>query len=108
MNGPPETELSPQRVRELVDAGAALIDVRTPDERNAAHIEGSRHIELEKVSSEADSINRDVPVVFYCKVGARSAMATDAFRVAGYEAYNLAGGINGWVEMGLPVTGGSA
>jgi rhodanese-related sulfurtransferase len=107
MTGAPETELSPQRVQELVEAGAELIDVRTPEERSAAHIEGSRHIELEKVSGEAGSIDSDVPVVFYCKVGARSAMATEAFRAAGYDAYNLAGGINGWVEMGLPVNGGS-
>ena len=106
MTEAPETELSPQRASDLVEGGAALIDVRTPEERAVARIQGSRHIQLEQVAGEAESIDRDRPVVFYCKVGARSAMATEAFRAAGYEAYNLAGGINGWIKMGLPVSDG--
>jgi rhodanese-related sulfurtransferase len=107
MTGAPETELSPQQAKELVEAGAELIDVRRDDEREAARIEGSRHVALELVAGQAESIDRDKPVVFYCKVGARSAMAVDAFRAAGYDAYNLAGGINGWIEMGLPVAAGA-
>jgi rhodanese-related sulfurtransferase len=106
MFGPPETEVSPQRAKELVEGGASLIDVRTSEERDGSHIEGSRHIALEQVSGAAETIDRDAPVVFYCKVGARSAMATEAFRAAGYEAYNLAGGIHGWAEAGLTVKEG--
>jgi rhodanese-related sulfurtransferase len=39
-------------------------------------------------------------VVFYCRTGNRSSMAVDAFREAGYEAYNLAGGIEAWNAEG--------
>jgi rhodanese-related sulfurtransferase len=102
----PEAEISPQRAKEMVDGGAALIDVRRPDEVSTSRIDGSRHIELEKVAGEAESIDRETPVVFYCRVGARSAMAVEAFRAAGYDAYNLAGGINGWIDTGLPVAEG--
>jgi rhodanese-related sulfurtransferase len=102
----PEAEVSPQRARELVEAGASLIDVRRDDEVGDRRIEGSRHIALEQVAGAADSIDRETPVVFYCRVGSRSAMATEAYRAAGYEAYNLAGGINGWIETGLPVDSG--
>jgi len=42
-------------------------------------------------------------VVFQCRVGNRSAFATEAFRNAGYDAYNLAGGIEAWREAGLPL-----
>jgi rhodanese-related sulfurtransferase len=30
-------------------------------------------------------------------------MAADAFRVAGYDAYNMAGGLEAWVDSGLPI-----
>jgi len=40
-------------------------------------------------------------VVFYCRLGSRSAMATQAFLAAGYDAYNLSGGISAWDAAGL-------
>jgi rhodanese-related sulfurtransferase len=38
-------------------------------------------------------------------VGGRSAMATQAFAAAGWDAYNLSGGIVSWVAAGLPIEG---
>ena len=99
-----ETDLSPERVAEMLRAGEIeLIDVREPYEREAGHIEGSRHIELERLASEAESIDRERPVVFQCRLGARSAKAAQAFRASGYNAYNLDGGIQAWVDGGLPL-----
>lgn len=100
----PERDLAPDRVRELLERGEAeLIDVREPYEREAGRIAGSRHIELERLASEADSLPHDRPVVFHCRLGARSAMAASAFEHAGYDAYNLDGGIQAWVDAGLPI-----
>lgn len=100
-------ELPPTEVFELLTSGRAeLIDVREDEERAAAHIAGSRHIELGRLAQEASSIDRDRPVVFVCHVGARSAYATGAFRAAGYDAYNLTGGIAEWERSGLPVERG--
>ena len=98
----PEHELTPGRVAELLpDERWQVIDVREAYEREAGYIAGTRHVELERLASQADSIDRERPVVFYCRLGARSAMATQAFRAAGYDAYNLAGGITNWVRQGL-------
>jgi rhodanese-related sulfurtransferase len=100
----PEHELSPQRVAELLaDGSAEVIDVREPYEREAGRIPGTRHIELERLASEAQAVPRETPVVFYCRVGARSGMAAQAFRTAGYEAFNLTGGITAWRDAGLPL-----
>jgi hydroxyacylglutathione hydrolase/adenylyltransferase/sulfurtransferase len=41
--------------------------------------------------------------VFYCRSGSRSAMATEAFRNAGFDAYNMAGGLLDWDAAGLPL-----
>jgi rhodanese-related sulfurtransferase len=100
----PEHELSPQQVAERIERGEIeLIDVREQYEWDAGRIEGARHIEMERLASHADEIPRDRLVVFQCRLGARSALATQAFRAAGWDAYNLSGGIQAWRDAGLPL-----
>ncbi|MDX6640301.1 MAG: hypothetical protein QOF12_1312, partial [Solirubrobacteraceae bacterium] len=100
----PGIEITPQQARELLDGSEAqLIDVRETYEWDEGRIAGARHIELERLASQAETIDRDRPVIFQCRLGARSAMATQAFRAAGYDAYSLAGGIQRWVEDGLGI-----
>ena len=102
-------ELGPEAAAELVARDEAeLIDVREPYEREAGHIPGSRHIELGSLADSAEDLPIDRPLVFQCRVGARSAMAAFAFRRAGYDAHNLDGGIVAWAECGLPLEGSIA
>ena len=99
-------ELPPERAAELLEAGEVeLIDVREPHEREVGHIPGSRHVELGALANSADALPADRPLVFQCRVGARSAQAAFAFRRAGFDAHNLDGGIVAWAERGLPVDG---
>ena len=103
----PDLEVTPERTKEMLDAGEALVvDVREPYEREAGHIDGSRHIELERLASQAETLPRDQPIVFQCRLGARSAMAAQAFRASGYDAWSMHGGLEAWQEKGLPVGGG--
>jgi rhodanese-related sulfurtransferase len=97
--------VAPSRLAEWVgeDPDLQLIDVREPHEREAGYIEGSRHVELVRLTGEAGSIDRERPVVFYCRVGARSSMAAEAFRTAGFEAYSLDGGLLRWAAEGRAV-----
>ena len=85
--------------------GAQLIDVREDYEWDAGRIPGSRHLALPELTAQAQTIDRDAPVVFICRVGGRSTMAANAFRRAGYEAYSLAGGVIAWEARGLPFDG---
>jgi rhodanese-related sulfurtransferase len=97
-------ELSPERVAEMMKQEAQLIDVREPDEREAGRIpDDTAHIELDRLSEEAGSIDRERPVVFYCRSGSRSLLAAQAFAAAGYDAHNLDGGLKAWVAQGLPL-----
>jgi rhodanese-related sulfurtransferase len=99
-----QEDISPAQAAELVRDGAAqLVDVRTPEEHSAGRIAGALHIELDQLPAEANAIEPDRPVVFYCRMGSRSALATGAFRAAGFDAYNLDGGLLAWVESGLPI-----
>ena len=96
-------DLTPQEVAELARTGEVqLVDVREPYENEAGRIAGSRHVELVRLASEAESLT-GLPIVFYCRTGARSGMAAQAFSSSGFEAYNLAGGLVAWVGVGLPI-----
>jgi rhodanese-related sulfurtransferase len=98
-----ETELSPLDVKELIEGDAQLVDVREAYEWEAGRLAGATHIELNELTERAAEIDKDRPVVFYCRGGNRSAMAAEAFGQAGYDAHNLAGGIAAWVEGGFPI-----
>ena len=80
-----------------------LIDVRQAYEHEAGRIAGDRLIELMALGAELDSIDRELPVVVYCRSGARSAMAAEALRGAGFDAHNMLGGLLDWVAAGLPL-----
>jgi rhodanese-related sulfurtransferase len=96
--------MSPRQVAQLLrESDAQLVDVREPYEHEAGRIAGDRHIELERLTAEAASIDRERPVVFYCRSGSRSALATEAFAASGYSAHNLSGGLQAWVKDGLPI-----
>jgi rhodanese-related sulfurtransferase len=100
-----DIDLDPERVARWLaeDAAVQVIDVREASEREAGHIETTRHIELVELSAAADSVDRGRPVVFYCRVGARSTMAAQAFRASGYEAYSMRGGLARWAQEGRPL-----
>lgn len=99
-------DLTPHEAAERVAAGHAdLIDVREQYEWDAGHIEGARHVPVHELAKAAQELDPDRPVVLVCRVGGRSAMATDAFRRAGFDAWNLAGGVLAWEQAGLPFAG---
>ena len=99
-----DIEIPPERVAELLDKGEVqVVDVREDYEHEAGRIAGSRHIELPRLTEEAGALDRDKPVVFYCRAGDRSVMPTEALRASGWEAYTMAGGLAAWADSGLPL-----
>jgi rhodanese-related sulfurtransferase len=96
-----EHDLLPSRVKELDDA--QLVDVRTAEEYAAGHIAGAKFVPLDEVQTAAGSLDKDTPVVFYCRSGDRSTLAVDAFRASGWDAYAISGGLVAWADEGLPL-----
>ena len=98
------SDYTPQQVAELLRADEIqLVDVRQSYEHEAGRIAGDRHIELAGLAGEAETLDRERPVVFYCRSGARSGMAPEAFRGAGFNAHNMVGGLLEWEAAGLPL-----
>ncbi len=96
-------EVSRDEAQKLIDEGAQLIDVRVDHEWEVGRIAGATHIPLDELSGRAGEIDKERPVVVYCRGGNRSAMAAAALAEAGYDAAKLEEGIVGWIEADLPV-----
>jgi len=92
-----------KEARELIADGAQLVDVRAGHEWEAGHIAGAKHLPLDELVERSIEIDKDRPVVLYCRGGNRSSMATEALAAAGYDAAKLSEGIVGWEEEGLPL-----
>lgn len=74
--------------------GAYLVDVRTPEEYKAGHIEGSVNIPLSSIGIAASVIpDKSAPLYVYCFSGARSRYAARALKRSGYVDVNDIGGI---------------
>ena len=95
-------DYTPQKVSELLPTGGfQLIDVRMPHEHEAGRIAGSRLIPLPDLAQQAATIDRELPVVLYCRSGGRSGMAAEALAQAGFEVHNMTGGMLAWEAAGL-------
>ncbi len=92
-----------QMAQALEDGSATVIDVREPYEWEAGRIAGVRHIPLERLAAEAESIDQSKPVIFHCRLGVRSLMAAQAFKGGGLDARSMAGGIKAWSDEGRPM-----
>ncbi|MBI3288940.1 MAG: molybdopterin-synthase adenylyltransferase MoeB [Elusimicrobia bacterium] len=76
-----------------------LLDVREPHERDIAKIEGSTPIPLGALSERLGELDKSKKLVVHCKMGGRSAKAVALLREKGFDAVNVAGGINAWAEQ---------
>jgi hydroxyacylglutathione hydrolase/adenylyltransferase/sulfurtransferase len=99
-----DTEVTPEQAQQaLADGSALLVDVREDYEWEAGRIDGAEHIELTQLPARAEELPQDRTLIFVCRVGARSAMAADAFGRAGFEARTMAGGMVRWDAEGRPI-----
>lgn len=96
-------EVSRDEARKLLDKGAQLIDVRADHEWEAGRIAGAKHVPLAELPQRTGEIDKDRPVVLYCRGGNRSSMATAALAEAGYDTHKLTEGIVGWAGDDLPL-----
>jgi rhodanese-related sulfurtransferase len=97
---PPTPEVDVDQLAHAIDEGAPLIDVRQPDEYDAAHVPGAKLISLYEVGLRVDEVPRNGPVYVICQTGSRSLKAAEFYRARGIDARNVEGGTKAWVESG--------
>ena len=92
---------------QLVEEGSAvLLDVREPSEWSAVRAKVALHIPMRQLSVSTDRLPARRTIACICHVGARSAIVAEALVGAGYDAVNVAGGMDAWEAAGLPVEHG--
>lgn len=76
-----------------------LIDVRTAEEHNAGTIEGAKNMDFygSNFKSQLESLDKDKPVMIFCKSGGRSGQTLDMMKEMGFSTVlELEGGYSGW------------
>lgn len=91
--------------RQLFEEGKRqIIDVRTPGEWDAGHIEGARHIELASIPKALKELSTEQPLALICGSGYRSSVAASYLKAAGFsDVGSVRGGMQGWRQAGLPI-----
>jgi rhodanese-related sulfurtransferase len=89
-------DISSSDARALVKDGASLLDVRSPEEYSAGHIDGAVNIPVGELSQRLGELPRDRGVVVYCQSGMRSARAASVLREAGFSNVHNLGGMSRW------------
>lgn len=84
------------KVRELVESGAYIIDVREKDEYDLAHIKGAKNIPLSEIRERLSEIPTDRPVYLHCRSSQRSYNACRCLIGNGFtNVYNIQGSFLG-------------
>ena len=85
---------------------AFILDVREGMEYIQGHVPGARLIPMSQLATRVAEVPRDRPVHVICRSGNRSASMTEFLERAGVDAYNVAGGTDGWARNGRPLVTG--
>lgn len=99
--------LTPTAAVQLINQDkAVVVDVCEPHEYAAGHVAGAKHIPLAQLVEKLPEVvrNKELPVIFVCQSGSRSASAVRTAKGLGYaQAQSLAGGLSSWRTASLPV-----
>ena len=86
-----------------LSAGAVLLDVREDDEWQAGHAPDAVHVPMSELPARLPEVPTGRELAVVCRSGARSARVTGWLRAQGYDAVNVAGGMQSWVAGGRPM-----
>lgn len=110
LNPPPDVnQLTIAQAKTQIDAGAMVIDVRSPEAFDHRHLPGAINLPLAVLQVSLPALlsqAHDRTIVVYCNDGVRTGPeATQILNRAGFtHASNVQSGIEGWVAAGHPVT----
>jgi rhodanese-related sulfurtransferase len=93
-------EIQANQLQNHLSDGAVLIDVREEKEFNAGNLPGSILISRGQIETRIGSVvaDKSAPIVLYCAVGHRSAIAADTLQKLGYtNVVSLAGGLKDYL-----------
>ena len=106
LDQPSVRSLTPHEAHVKTKAGAIMLDVRSPLERQSRWIPGSTSIPLDELAHNLNSLPKDKDIICQCASGMRSTRAAHFLAQQGFTSHNLSGGIQAWQQAGLPIKQG--
>lgn len=100
-----QAKLNPTEFESLLakDKSIQLVDVRTPEEYAAGHIENARLMDYYEPNFAAQlaKLDKSKSVAVYCAAGGRSGSAAEQLKKMGFtKVYDLDGGMRAWRSAG--------
>ena len=103
------TEVSQQEFMSQKPGSYLILDVRTPEEFAAGHLDDAMNIPHDHVADQLPQIQQYAakPVLLYCRSGNRAVKTAEVLAKAGFtNLHHLTGDMQGWEAAGLPVVKG--
>lgn len=92
--------MSANPIAEKIQAGATILDVRSPDEFNDGHYPNARNLPVNLLMLKLNEIGpKEHPVVLYCETGSRSAYAAMIMKASGFKDVINAGGLDNMPQL---------
>jgi rhodanese-related sulfurtransferase len=90
--------------QQMIDKGAGVIDVRTPQEFAEGHLVGAMNIDVESPDFEqkVSQLDKNVTYVVYCRSGNRAGTAIQKMEDLGFTDLSNAGGFADLANQGIP------
>ncbi len=96
--------ISAPEAYQLYQDDVFVLDVRTPEEYEEAHLPGATLIPLEQLEARYGELPQDETILVYCRTGNRSLQAVYLLETAGFNrVHSLDRGMNNWIQNGFEV-----
>lgn len=97
------TAPGPESAAAALEDGRAVVDVRTPEEFDAGHVDGAELRDVQDPGFDAalEELDPDGTYVVYCRTGNRSAAAAERMRAAGLDVVD-GGSLEDMLAAGWP------
>lgn len=92
--------------KKMAQPDVQLVDVRTPEEFAEGHLENAINIDItaDDFDTKITALDKEKPVMVYCKAGGRSAKASSRLNELGFKNISdLEGGIINWNSENKPI-----
>lgn len=98
--------VSPATVEQALAGGAIALDVRTPAEYDAGHLDGARNLDINAPDFDTllNELDPQATYVVYCASGRRATLAIDRMEQAGFDDLLNGGGFSDLASSGLLTT----
>jgi len=101
----PAREVSLDEAYQMVQNDAFVVDAGTQAEWDEYHAPNTVHIPFDQLSARLSELPRDRQILVVCRSAGCGQHGRELLVAAGFNAFNMAGGLSEWYARGYPIEG---